>query len=104
MAARREVALTVNGKPYSREVEPRLSLVDFLRDELGLPGTHVGCEQGVCGACTVRLNGTTLRSCLLFAVQANGADVLTVEGLAELRPTPPGPPPDAGRGEDDPRR
>src|ERR687883_225559 len=88
MAARREVSVTVNGKAYTREVEPRLSLVDLLRDHLGLPGTHVGCEQGVCGACTIRLNGTTVRSCLLFAVQANGADVLTVEGLAGS-PSPP---------------
>jgi carbon-monoxide dehydrogenase small subunit len=82
MAARRPIALTVNGKLYSREVEPRLSLVDFLRDELSLPGTHVGCEHGVCGACTVRMNGATVRACLLFAVQANGAELLTVEGLA----------------------
>jgi carbon-monoxide dehydrogenase small subunit len=89
MGTLRHVSLTVNGKPYTREVEPRLSLVDFLRDELGLAGTHVGCEQGVCGACTVRLNGATVRACLLFAVQANGADVLTVEGLASL-PSPPG--------------
>jgi aerobic-type carbon monoxide dehydrogenase small subunit (CoxS/CutS family) len=82
MAARRLITLTVNGKLYSREVEPRLSLVDFLRDELSLPGTHVGCEHGVCGACTVRMNGATVRACLLFAVQANGAELLTVEGLA----------------------
>ncbi|HWP29241.1 MAG TPA: (2Fe-2S)-binding protein [Chloroflexota bacterium] len=81
---RRQITLTVNGQRYTREVEPRLSLVDFLRDELGLVGTHVGCEQGVCGACTVRLNGATVRSCLLFAVQAHGAEVLTVEGLAGL--------------------
>ena len=89
MVMRRLVSLTVNGKLYTREAEPRLSLVDFLRDELGLPGTHVGCEQGVCGACTVRLNGATVRACLLFAVQANGAELLTVEGLAGL-PSPPG--------------
>jgi carbon-monoxide dehydrogenase small subunit len=98
MAARRAVSLTVNGKPYTREVEPRLSLVDFLRDELGLPGTHVGCEQGVCGACTVRLNGATVRACLLFAVQANGADILTVEGLAGYGPPPPTPSPHGGAG------
>src|ERR671939_134536 len=97
MAVRREVSVTVNGKPYTREVEPRLSLVDFLRDELGLPGTHVGCEQGVCGACTIRLNGATVRACLLFAVQAHGVEVLTVEGLAELEPPPqPRPPQGAG--------
>jgi carbon-monoxide dehydrogenase small subunit len=80
----RTISLTVNGSQYTRDVEPRLSLVDFLRDELGLPGTHVGCEHGVCGACTIHLNGASVRSCLLFAVQANGTDLLTVEGL--LRP------------------
>jgi aerobic-type carbon monoxide dehydrogenase small subunit (CoxS/CutS family) len=98
MTSRRPIMLTVNGKPYTREVEPRQSLVDFLRDELGLTGTHVGCEQGVCGACTIRLNGTTVRSCLLFAVQANRADVLTVEGLAGLEPSLPAPSPQKGRG------
>jgi hypothetical protein len=98
MTSRRPIMLTVNGKPYTREVEPRQSLVDFLRDELGLTGTHVGCEQGVCGACTIRLNGTTVRSCLLFAVQANRADVLTVEGLAGLEPSLPAPSPQTGRG------
>jgi carbon-monoxide dehydrogenase small subunit len=74
--------VTINGRPRAREVEPRLSLVDFLRDECGLVGTHVGCEHGVCGACTVRLDGRIVRSCLLLAVQADGAEVLTVEGLA----------------------
>src|SRR4051794_8212303 len=98
MSARRPITLTVNEKSYTREVEPRLSLVDFLRDELGLTGTHVGCEQGVCGACTIRLNGTTVRSCLLFAVQANRADVLTVEGLAGLELHPPTPAPHGGQG------
>jgi aerobic-type carbon monoxide dehydrogenase small subunit (CoxS/CutS family) len=97
MGQRRLIAITVNGKPYTREVEPRQSLVDFLRDELGLTGTHVGCEQGVCGACTIRLSGSTVRSCLLFAVQANGADVLTVEGLAGLEPPAPPPDPHGGR-------
>lgn len=82
MATRRAIALIVNGKPHTREVEPRQSLVDFLRDELGLTGTHVGCEHGVCGACTVLLDGQTVRGCLLFAVQADGAEVLTIEGLA----------------------
>jgi len=63
-------------------VEPRKLLTDFLRDDLGLTGTHVGCEQGVCGACTISLNGELVRSCLLFAVQANGAELKTVEGIA----------------------
>ena len=77
------VQLRVNGVDYERAVEPRLLLSDFLRDTLGLTGTHVGCEHGVCGACTVMLNGETVRSCLVFAVQADGAEVITVEGLAE---------------------
>jgi carbon-monoxide dehydrogenase small subunit len=76
------IALVVNGTKYTAMVEPRRSLVDFLRHELGLVGTHVGCEHGVCGACTVMLNGKTVRSCLLFAAQADGEDVLTIEGLA----------------------
>lgn len=76
------IQLTVNGKSYSRSVEPRLLLSDFLRHELGLTGTHVGCEEGVCGACTIRLDGVPARSCLLFAVQCDGAKVETVEGLA----------------------
>jgi carbon-monoxide dehydrogenase small subunit len=78
----RAVRARVNGEEYVREVEPRLLLSDFLRHELGLKGTHVGCEHGVCGCCTVRLNGTAVRSCLLFAVQADGAEILTVEGLS----------------------
>ncbi len=77
------VQVTVNGVNYERAVEPRLLLSDFLRDTLGLTGTHVGCEHGVCGACTVMLNGETVRSCLIFAVQADGAEVTTIEGLAE---------------------
>jgi carbon-monoxide dehydrogenase small subunit len=76
------VGVTVNGTRYQRSVEPRLLLSDFLRHELGLTGTHVGCEHGVCGACTVLLDGDPVRSCLLFAVQADGAEVTTVEGLA----------------------
>jgi carbon-monoxide dehydrogenase small subunit len=76
------IKLTVNGKPFERTVEGRLTLVDFLRHEIGLTGTHVGCEHGVCGACTVLLDGHSARSCLTFAVQANGHDVTTVEGLA----------------------
>ncbi len=76
------INVTVNGKDYARSVEPRLLLSDFLRHELGLSGTHVGCEHGVCGACTVLLDGAPVRSCLMFAVQANGHEVLTVESLA----------------------
>jgi carbon-monoxide dehydrogenase small subunit len=77
------INLTVNGKSYRRSVEARMTLADFLRNELDLTGTHLGCEHGVCGACTVLLNGSAVRSCLLLAVQAQGADLLTVEGLAE---------------------
>jgi aerobic carbon-monoxide dehydrogenase small subunit len=73
--------MTVNGKPYARVVEARLTLADFLRHELNLTGTHLGCEHGVCGACTVLVDGQTTRSCLMFAVQANGHAVITVEGL-----------------------
>jgi carbon-monoxide dehydrogenase small subunit len=76
------VAMTVNGKPVSARVEPRVSLADFLREELRLTGTHLGCEQGVCGACTVLVDGASVRSCLMFAVQADAASVTTVEGLA----------------------
>ena len=76
------VAVTVNGRRYAETVEPRLLLSDFLRHTLGLTGTHVGCEHGVCGACTVRLDGVAVRSCLLLAAQVDGAEVLTVEGLA----------------------
>lgn len=82
MADRHAIRVTVNGVPYEASVESRLLLADFLRDHLGLVGTHVGCEHGVCGACTVILDGRTVRSCLLFAVQADGAVVMTVEGLA----------------------
>jgi aerobic-type carbon monoxide dehydrogenase small subunit (CoxS/CutS family) len=78
----RRVALEINGTRYEREVEPRLLLSDFIRHEAGLTGTHVGCEHGVCGACTVQLDGAPVRSCLLFAVQAEGHAVRTVEGLA----------------------
>jgi aerobic-type carbon monoxide dehydrogenase small subunit (CoxS/CutS family) len=77
-----EIVLTVNGRRYSEHVEPRLLLSDFLRHGLGLTGTHVGCEHGVCGACTIRLDGTAVRSCLLLAVQTDGASIETVEGLA----------------------
>lgn len=78
------VAVTVNGRRYERSVEPRELLSDFLRHSLGLTGTHVGCEHGVCGACTVLLDGEAVRSCLIFAVQANGRRVETVEGLATV--------------------
>jgi aerobic carbon-monoxide dehydrogenase small subunit len=73
--------VTVNGKSYARVVEARLTLADFLRHELNLTGTHLGCEHGVCGACTVLVDGRSTRSCLMFAVQANGSEVTTVEGL-----------------------
>jgi carbon-monoxide dehydrogenase small subunit len=75
------VSLDVNGTTYEREVEPRLLLVHFLRDELGLTGTHVGCDTSNCGACTVHLNGNAVKSCTVLAVQADGAQVTTIEGL-----------------------
>lgn len=75
------IQVTINGKSYSRQVEARLLLSDFLRHDLGLTGTHVGCEQGVCGACTVQVDGEPVRSCLMFAVQVNGRSLQTVEGL-----------------------
>jgi len=84
-----QVHMTVNGTPYEGAVDPRTTLVDFLRGQLGLVGTHVGCEHGVCGACTIIVNGQSARSCLMLAVQADGATLLTVEGLArdgELHP------------------
>ncbi len=76
------ISLTINGKSYSQDVEPRLLLIHFLRDVAGLTGTHVGCETSLCGACTVELNGKAIKSCTMFAVQANGAEITTVEGLA----------------------
>ena len=76
------INLTINGKSYSHDVEPRLLLIHFLRDVAGLTGTHMGCETSLCGACTVELNGKAIKSCTMFAVQANGADITTVEGLA----------------------
>lgn len=78
----REITLTVNGNHFSRTIEPRLLLSDFLRHELQLTGTHVGCEHGVCGACTILFDGEAIRSCLTFAVQANGHEIMTVEGLS----------------------
>jgi aerobic-type carbon monoxide dehydrogenase small subunit (CoxS/CutS family) len=80
----RAIKVTVNGVAYERTVEPRLLLCDFLRHTLGLTGTHVGCEHGVCGACTILLDGDSVRACLLFAVQADGARVETVEGLGTI--------------------
>jgi carbon-monoxide dehydrogenase small subunit len=82
MADTRNITVTVNGEAYSREVETRLTLADFLRHELNLTGTHVGCEHGVCGACTVLVGGTSARACLMLAVQCDGQEVVTVESLA----------------------
>ena len=79
-----DIALTVNNNKYQRSVEPRLLLSDFLRHELGLTGTHVGCEHGVCGACTVLFDGQPIRSCLMFAVQADGHEILSIEGIGTL--------------------
>ena len=76
------IKVTVNGEDYEREVEPRMLLADFLRHELGLTGTHVGCEHGVCGACTVLLDGEIAASCITLAVQADGANITTIEGVA----------------------
>lgn len=81
-SSRHRIRVTVNGQVYEREVEARLLLSDFLRYELGLTGTHLGCEHGVCGACTVQLDGEPVRSCLMFAVQVDGREIRTVEGLA----------------------
>ena len=77
-----QITVTVNGQEYQRTVEPRLTLADFLREDLGLTGTHLGCEHGICGACTVLLDGDAVRSCLMLAVQADGAELTTVEGLS----------------------
>ena len=90
MADMRTITVTINGESYTREVETRLTLADFIRHEVLLTGTHVGCEHGVCGACTILLEGRTARSCLMLAVQADGREILTVEGIApndeELHP------------------
>jgi carbon-monoxide dehydrogenase small subunit len=80
-----DITLTVNGTRVERRVAPRQHLVDFLREELGLTGSHVGCEHGVCGACTLRVNGEIVRGCLMLAVQANGCRVETIEGLSDSR-------------------
>ena len=79
-----QVAVTVNGTAYEREVEPRLLLSDFIRHDLGLTGTHVGCEHGVCGACTILFDGQPVRACLIFAIQADGHELTTVEGLGTI--------------------
>ena len=81
MTERHRIKVVVNGRTYEREVEARLLLGDFLREDLGLTGTHFGCEHGVCGACTIDVDGDTVRSCLMFAVQADGTSITTVEGL-----------------------
>ncbi len=90
MADRRRISVTINGETFEREVETRLLLSDFIRHECELTGTHVGCEHGVCGACTILLDGITARSCLMLAVQADGHELLTIEGIApneeELHP------------------
>jgi carbon-monoxide dehydrogenase small subunit len=88
-----QVSITVNGKTYQNEVEPRLLLVQYLRDVLGLTGTHIGCDTSQCGACTVHINGEAVKSCTVFAVQADGTNVTTIEGLAkdgELHPVQQG--------------
>jgi aerobic carbon-monoxide dehydrogenase small subunit len=78
----RRISLTINGTPYSDEVEPRLLLIHYLREVAGLTGPHIGCETSICGACTVMLDGRAVKSCTMFAVQADGRDVVTIEGLA----------------------
>jgi aerobic carbon-monoxide dehydrogenase small subunit len=83
MEATRSIRLTVNGTVYERTVAVRMTLADFLREDLNLTGTHLGCEHGVCGACTILYNGAAVRSCLMLAVQADGAELMTVEGLAQ---------------------
>jgi len=80
---KRKISLTINGKPYSDEVEPRLLLIHYLREVAGLTGPHIGCETSVCGACTVMLDDKAIKSCTMFAVQADGRELLTIEGLAQ---------------------
>lgn len=82
MSDKRDITLSVNGRDYAVSVEPRRTLADTLRDDCGLTGTHIGCEHGVCGACTVLVQGKPIRSCLMFGVQAEGKEIATVEGLA----------------------
>jgi aerobic carbon-monoxide dehydrogenase small subunit len=81
--SKQTVSFTLNGRPTTVEVEPRRTLIDVIRDECGLTGTHAGCEHGVCGACTIIVNGETVRSCLMFGAQAEGADIRTVESLSK---------------------
>ena len=83
MSERHEIKLTINGMHYTVTVEPRRTLVDVIRDDCGQTGTHIGCEHGVCGACTILLDGEPIRSCLMFAVQAQGRSIRTVEGLQQ---------------------
>ena len=83
MPSKKKISVNVNGKVYQRNAEVRQNLADFLREELDLTGTHIGCEHGACGACTVLFDGRAVRSCLMFAVQANGAEITTVEGLSQ---------------------
>ena len=83
MSFKKTISLVVNGVSHTRSVEPRLLLSDFIREELNLTGTHVGCEHGVCGACTITLNGDSIRSCLTLAVQADGTEITTVEGFGD---------------------
>jgi aerobic carbon-monoxide dehydrogenase small subunit len=90
---RKAISISVNGVTYQHEVEPRLLLVHYLRDVLGLTGTHIGCETSLCGACTIVIDGQAVKSCTMFAVQANGAEITTIEGLAkngELHPVQEG--------------
>ena len=84
MTAKVSITVSVNGESHAAEVEPRLLLADFLRENLDLTGTHVGCEHGICGACTVLMNGDSVRSCLTFAVQADGTKIETVESLGDI--------------------
>ena len=83
MTAKRKITIRINDVAYAHEVEPRLLLVHYLRDVLGLTGTHIGCETSICGACTVMLNGAAVKSCTVLAVQADGAEILTIEGLSK---------------------
>jgi len=82
MERKKTIQVTVNGQEYEREVEVRKTLADFLREDLGLRGTHLGCEHGVCGACTVLFNDSSVRSCIIYAAQVDGTEILTIEGLA----------------------
>ncbi len=83
MIDKAHIETTINGRRYTAEADPRTTLADFLREELGLTGTHVGCEHGACGACTIILDGVTVRSCITYAPQANGAEITTIEGVAD---------------------